>query len=127
MAADTVTPRRTQPAEPAPIAQWVTVFLPAVTFFAHLQINYTLVPYACANGQTIWVRVVGVVSVLLSLTGTLLGWRVWQRADVSSAMADGGVPGRTRFLGRLGLGAGTIFTIILTAQVIAELMFSPCQ
>src|ERR1041384_5512308 len=103
MTSGSVNPRRTQRAEPAPVLQWVTVFLPAVVFFAHLQISYLLVPYACSNGQGFWVPLVGIVATLISLAGTLAGWRVWQRANVSSAMADGGVPGRTRFLGRLGL------------------------
>jgi len=113
--------------EPAPFLEWVGLLLPAVSFFAHLQIGYVLVPLACTTRQDIWVHVAGVLSILLSLLGNLAAWRTWMSAG-REAPGDGpGTMPRTRFMGAVGLGMGAIFTLILTAQWIAVFFIGTCQ
>jgi hypothetical protein len=112
---------------PAPVLEWVGMLLPAATFFAHLQIGYVLVPYACTTHQDIWVHVAGVLSVVLSLIGTVAAWRTWARAGREEPGEGPGAMPRTRFLGAVGLGMGAIFTLILIAQWIAVFFIGVCQ
>ena len=113
--------------EPAPVLEWVGLLLPAVTFFAHLQIGYVLIPYACTTHQDIWVHVVGILAVVLSLVGNIAVWRTWMRAGREIPGEGPGTLPRTRFLGAVGLGMGAIFTLILIAQWIAAWFIGTCQ
>jgi hypothetical protein len=113
--------------ERAPVLQWVGMLLPAATFFAHLQIGYVLVPWACTTHQDIWVHVAGIASMLIAAFGTMAAWRTWERAGREEPGEGGGALPRTRFLGAVGLGMGTIFTLILFAQWIAAFFISACQ
>ena len=63
--------------ERAPVMQWVGVFLAPVTFFAHLQLGYVIIPWACVHDQDIWVHVVGIASVILAGIGCIAAWRTW--------------------------------------------------
>jgi hypothetical protein len=113
--------------ERAPVLQWVGMFLPAATFFAHLQIGYVLVPWACTTHQDIWVHVVGVVSVLLSIAGCVAAWRAWMSGGRNVPGDHGGAIARTRMLGAVGLGMGVLFTLILFAQWVAVFFIGVCQ
>jgi hypothetical protein len=113
--------------EPAPVLEWVGLLLPAATFFAHLQIGYVLIPYACTTHQDIWVHVVGILAVVLSLAGNMAAWRTWMRAGREVPGEGPGTMAHTRFLGAVGLGMGAIFTLILIAQWIAGLFIGTCQ
>jgi hypothetical protein len=113
--------------EPAPVLQWIGMLLPAAVFFAHLQIGYVLVPWSCTTDQFIWVHIVGVLSVILALAGTIAAWRAWMRAGREEPGEGPGALPRTRFLGAVGLGMGTLFTLILFAQWVAGLFIGPCQ
>lgn len=113
--------------EPAPVLEWIGLLLPAATFFAHLQIGYVLVPFACSTRSDVWVHVAAALSVLLSLIGNLAAWRAWTRAGREVPGEGPGSMPRTRFLGAVGLGMGAIFTLILVAQWIAALFIGTCQ
>ena len=113
--------------EPAPIAQWIGMFLAPAIFAVHLQVTYVLVPWACVRRGEIWLQVVDVLAVLLALIGTIVAWRVWHR---TSRDAPGEGPGsipRTSFLGLTGLGFSATLTLVLFAQWIAAFYISPCQ
>ena len=66
-------------ARPAPRAQWVGLFLAPAVFFAHLQVTYVLVPWACVRGGDVWIHVSGILSVALGLVGTGAAWHAWMR------------------------------------------------
>jgi hypothetical protein len=113
--------------EPAPVLQWVGLMLPPAVFFAHLQLGYVLVPWACTTGQTLWVHFTGIVSIALSVIGTSAAWRTWMRAGREVPGEDAGSLPRTRLLGAVGTGTGAIFTLILFAQWIAGYFIRACQ
>jgi protein-S-isoprenylcysteine O-methyltransferase Ste14 len=118
---------RNAPRERAPVLQWIGLFLPALTFFAHLQIGYLLVPWACATGQDIWIHVAGLLSVVVASLGVLAAWRTWGRAKEQEREQAERMRSRTRFMGEAGVGMGAIFTLILLAQWIAAFFIRSCQ
>ena len=113
--------------QPAPVAQWVGVFLAPATFAAHLQINYVLVRWACLRSADLWVHVVDLVAIALAVLGTVVAWRVWARAGRDEPGEMGGALPRTRFLGVLGVGFSGMITLVLIGQWVASFFISTCQ
>jgi hypothetical protein len=118
---------RIEPDERAPVAQWVGLLLAPAVFFAHLQITYVLVPWACVRGGEVWIHVSGVLSVVLALAGAVVGWRAWMRAGREVPGDGGGSLSRTRFVGATGLGLSAMLTLVLFAQWLTAFVISPCQ
>jgi hypothetical protein len=113
--------------ERAPALQWVGLFLAPATFFAHLQIAYVLVPWACVTRGHIWVHISGIVAILLALAGAWAGWIVHARAENAQSNEGAGAVPRTRFLGTTGLCTSGLFVLLLIAQWAAGFVISPCQ
>ena len=113
--------------EPAPVLQWVGFFLAPATFFAHLQIGYVLIPWACTTKGWGWIHLVNVLAVLCALLGTWVAWLVHARAEGGARNDGPGAVPRTRFLGVVGLCMGGLFVLLLVAQSIAAIIISPCQ
>lgn len=112
---------------PAPRAQWVGMFLAPAAFFAHLQVRYVLVPWACATNGQLWIHVVGVLSLAIAGFGAFAAWRTVQRAGREQpGEADGVIP-RTRMLGVMGLGISLMFVLVLLGQWASVFFFSACQ
>ena len=108
--------RQEHDAGPAPRAQWVGVFLAPAGFFAHLQIRYVLVPWACATNGQLWIHVVDVLALALALLGAYIAWRTWRSA----------VP-RTRLLAVVGLGTSLMCALVLVGQWAGAFFLSACQ
>jgi hypothetical protein len=108
-------------------AQWIGLLLAPATFFAHLQIAYVLVPWACLHDGDVWLHVVGVVSVVLALIGALVAWRLWDRTGRDAPGEGGGALPRARFLALVGVCVSALFVLLLAVQWIAAFFISPCQ
>ena len=118
---------RIAPDERAPVAQWVGLFLAPAAFFAHLQITYVLVPWACVRNGEVWIHVSGILSVALALAGAVAAWRAWMRAGREAPGDSGGSLPRTRFVGAAGLGVSAMLTLVLFVQWLTAFVISPCQ
>jgi hypothetical protein len=119
--------RAARDAGPAPRAQWVGLFLAPAAFFAHLQIRYVLVPWACATNGQLWIHVVDVLALALALLGAFVAWRTWQLAGREQPGEAAGAVPRTRMMGVLGLGASLMFALVLLGQWMTSFFFSACQ
>ena len=112
---------------PAPRAQWIGLFLAPAVFFAHLQITYVLVPWACVRDGEAWIHLAGALSVALAALGAYVALLTWQRAGREDpGEARGAVP-RTRLLGVLGLGLSLMFALLLLGQWVTAFFLSACQ
>ena len=112
---------------PAPWAQWIGFFLAPAVFFAHLQLTYVLVPWACVRNGEVWIHLVGALSVVLAIVGAYVAWRTWQRAGREDPGEAGGAMPRTRLLGVLGVGQSLMFALLLLGQWATAFFLSPCQ
>ena len=112
---------------PAPRAQWIGFFLAPAVFFAHLQLTYVLVPWACVRNGELWIHLAGALSVVLAAVGAYVAWRTWQRGGREDPGEAGGAMPRTRLLGVLGLGLSLMFALLLIGQWMTAFFFSPCQ
>ena len=114
-------------AGPAPRAQWVGLFLAPAAFFAHLQIRYVLVPWACATNGQLWIHVVDVLALAIALLGAFAAWRTWQRAGREEPGEAGGAAARTRMMGVTGFGMSLMLALVLLGQWATSFFFSACQ
>ena len=112
---------------PAPRAQWIGFFLAPAAFFAHLQLTYVLVPWACVRNGELWIHLAGALSVVLAAVGAYVAWRTWQSGGRQEPGEAGGAMPRTRLLGVLGLGLSLMFALLLMGQWMTAFFFSPCQ
>ncbi len=112
---------------PAPRAQWIGFFLAPAVFFAHLQLTYVLVPWACVRDGELWIHLAGALSIALAALGAFVAWRTWQRAGREDPGEAGGALPRTRLLGVLGLGLSLMFALLLLGQWMTAFFFSACQ
>jgi len=119
--------RQEHDAGPAPRAQWVGVFLAPAGFFAHLQVRYVLVPWACATNGQLWIHVVGVLSLAIAVLSAFAARRTWQSAGREAPGEAGGAIPRTRMLGVMGLGISLMFALVLLGQWLSAFFFSVCQ
>ena len=107
--------------------QWVGLFLAPTVFFAHLQVTYLLVPWACETQTTLWLHVSGVVSVLLAAAGTAVAWLTWARIGRHAPGETGGPRARARLLAISGFVMSAMFVLLLLAQWATAFFISPCQ
>ena len=107
--------------------QWTGVLLAPAAFFAHLELAYVLVPWSCARSDHLWLHVIGALSVLLALAGTVVAWTVWTREGGGAPGQHGGPTPRARFLGVSGFVMSAMFVLLLAAQWAAAFIISPCQ
>ena len=112
---------------PAPRVQWIGFFLAPAVFFAHLQLTYVLVPWACVRNGEGWIHLAGALSVVLDTVGAFVAWRTWQRGGREDPGEAGGAMPRTRLLGVLGLGLSLMFALLLSGQWLTAFFLSPCQ
>ena len=113
--------------ERAPVLQWVGFLLAPAAFFAHLQIGYVLVPWACTTHGDVWIHVVGIASVVLAAVGTWAAWLAHARAENAQPNDGPGSVPRTRFMGVVGICTSGMFVLLLIAQWVAAFFISPCQ
>jgi hypothetical protein len=119
--------------EPAPVLQWLGVFLAPAVFLAHLQIAYVMVPWGCTVRNELWQHVVGFIAVVLALAGVGAAWIARARTSDVGAHPPGhpvegpGALFRTRFMGDLGVGMSAVITLILLMQWIAGFFITVCQ
>jgi hypothetical protein len=112
---------------PAPRAQWIGFFLAPAVFFAHLQLTYVLVPWACVRNGELWIHLAGALSVVLAAVGAWVAWRTWHRAGREEPGEAGGAMPRTRMLGVLGVGMSLMFALLLLGQWMTAFFLSACQ
>jgi hypothetical protein len=119
--------------EPARALQWLGFFLAPAVFFAHLQLAYVLIPWACTRQEQFWLYLVGGIAVLLALAGVAAAWIARTRTSEAEPHPRGHPvegPGplfRTRFMADTGLGVSGLLTLILLAQWIAGFFIGVCQ
>ena len=109
-------------------AQWFGVLIPPVAMLINLSLGYALVPWSCsASSRTVLHIEIGVL-VLISIFAGLVARREWSRYGGGGQSDDSAGPeSRARFLGLLGMGSSSLFTLILLAQWYANVFLTPCN
>jgi hypothetical protein len=106
---------------------WVGLFAGPAAFLLYLQVNYMLVPWACATGHHFVLHLVMAAALLITVVGVASAWRGWHKAGRKWPDGSVGVLSRNRFLAVMGLLLDIFFFIIIIAQGIPNFILNPCQ
>jgi hypothetical protein len=106
---------------------WSGLLLPPLAFLTNLAIAYALVPRACTTNEPLLLHLVHFVSLLLTLAGGLVAWRVWRATGAEWPGDAGGPLGRSRFLAGSGLLSSGMFALVILAQWFPGFVLDPCQ
>jgi hypothetical protein len=113
--------------EPRGIATlWFAMLAGPVAWFTGLNLNYSLVRLACAKGSLVSLHLVSALTLALAVSGGVVAWREWRRVG-GGWPGEGGDPrARSRFMAVIGLMSSALFSVVILAQWVAQLILNPC-
>jgi hypothetical protein len=106
---------------------WSGVLAAPVAFLLNLEINYALVPWACATGKTFTIHIASAATLILACVGWWLAWQSWRSFNLAWPDGAQGVAPRARFLAAWGFLMSALFALVIIAQIIPTFMLGPCQ
>jgi xanthine/uracil permease len=109
------------------IVMFAAFVLPPLAFLLNLQLSYTLVLWACATGHVFVLHLISMGTLLLAASGGLIAWRDWQRSGRGWPDERAGSAPRGRFVSVIGILMSVLFSLVILAQWIPNLVLSPCE
>src|SRR4051812_19499950 len=108
-----------------PLVLWLGMLGGPLAWLTQFLLNYILVRWACAAGQTWSLHVAGFSFLLCCLALAFLSWRSFRVISSLANQEDRAVV-RGRFMATLGIWLSTLFALITAAQVAAAFLIDPC-
>lgn len=106
---------------------WAGILGAPAAWLIHLQIIYTLCPWACHTGHTWVLHVISIAFLLLLAVLAAICWLDWKRAGEQIASDTDDPPiGRKRLVAGVGLMLASLLFVATVAQVIAGFLIRPC-
>jgi hypothetical protein len=107
------------------LALWTSVLGGPIAFLVNLQVNYTMVDWACNTGHDAGLHLAHLVSLALAVGAGWLGLTLWRRIG-GAPESGGGSESRSRFLAVLGVSGGALFALSILAQWITVMVLGSC-
>jgi hypothetical protein len=90
-------------------------------------VRYSLVHWTCNTQQTVVLKLISVVTLLLVIGGGVVAWRALQQLP-SSGPTDGGRPvDRSRFMAIAGMLSSALFVLVVIASAIPPWVLDACH
>ena len=102
---------------------WLVVLGSPTIWLIHFQLNYALVPVACAYELPWLLRLIACSFLLPPIILSLLAWRLWSHPMPSGPIVES----RSRFMALLGLLICAIIFLVTVGQAIATFIIDPCS
>jgi len=110
-----------------PKALWLLVVLPPAIGAAAMEADYVLVRQACAAQHNAALYGVTIVGLVLILATAFVAFTIWRVEGTRWPTEDAELSTRIRFVAVLGILSSAMSFLLLVAQGIATIQFSPCQ
>ncbi len=106
---------------------WSGLLAGPLAWLLVLEINFALVPWACAFAVKwpLWLVTAGGLAV--SAGGGALSWNAWRKAGREWPSEAGGAIPRSRFLAAGGVLISVFFFVALIAQGVTQAILGACQ
>jgi hypothetical protein len=108
------------------VALWTSVLTGPIVFLVNLQVNYTMVDWACNTSNSWSLHVAHAVALLISVASALLGRALWTRVGAGWPDTMAGSESRSRLLAVLGMVGGAGFAVSILAQWITVMVLGAC-
>jgi hypothetical protein len=108
-------------------ALWFSAGGGLVVWLIHLFVSYALATILCMPGQLLLLHGVTVVTGLISLVTSVVGWRIrarLQHVDVPAGGQD--IYRRSYFMATFGIYNGLFFMAVIVAQGLPNFFLDPC-
>ena len=103
------------------------VFAGPLAWGLNLEVNYSLVKWACASGRVPLLTLVSIVALIVVMAGFALSWRCWRELDDRARLHGGRVVDRSYFLAVSGLGLNALFALLIATSMSLHGIVSPCE
>jgi hypothetical protein len=106
---------------------WWAILIGPVAWIIDQGLSYSIDQHACSTGKFYLLHIITAASLVLALTGVLVGWRQLRRTP-AGANEDGGTPrDRSWFMAWLGILLSLEFVIVVVAMAVPKILLSPCD
>jgi hypothetical protein len=106
------------------LALWIGILGTPLLWLVQFQINYMLVPWACATGHRWPLHATTALFLVLAAIPIYVARRCQQASGSGQRETSG--DGRRRFMAVLGLYSSTLFFLVIVAQGIPSFILDPC-
>jgi hypothetical protein len=93
----------------------------------NLQVNYSLVKWACASGNPQLLPIFSAAALALVIGGLGLSWWCFSRLREQAAPSGGRVVDRSYFLAVAGLWLNALFALLILTSGSLHFIVSPCE
>jgi hypothetical protein len=108
-------------------ALWAGVIGAPAVWGMQLQLGYAIAPWSCSTKMHLALHGLTLVALLLVIIAAAISHRDWKAAGGGSPDETlGGIVGRQRFLGVLGMLLSGLSAVVILAQGIASFFFDGC-
>lgn len=106
-------------------ALWAGVLVGPIAALTQQEINYALVLWACANGQTWPLHLLSVVALSLTIVAGFFAYRYWRPLNADEDV--GGPVGRSRLMAAVGILISLLSLLVIIAQWLSIVIHGLCQ
>ena len=105
---------------------WIGVLTGPLVALLEQEVQYLLVPGACAGGRELPLHVTALIAFLLIVGAGLLAAREFRRAG-QVADENGGPRARSRFMAAVGMLTSIVFGLVVAAHWLAVVILGVCR
>jgi hypothetical protein len=108
--------------------QWFIALGPAFFWFAHLNINYILVPISCAIGGRIFMYIASLILGGLTIFTWIKAWGMWRelREEERTSLLGEMEGSRRNFMIYTGLLSSGVFLLAIILATLPTFFLNPC-
>jgi hypothetical protein len=106
---------------------WLALLAGPVLWFASMNANFALAPWACSLHWKPALFSVSVIAMVLTAASGWVSWREWQQIGREFPGESSGEVATSRVLASGGVLLNAMFFLVILAQGIAETLLGACQ
>jgi hypothetical protein len=103
------------------------LFIGPAAWGLNLQINYSLVKWACASGRSLVLPLCSLAALMLVAAGFFLSWRALVRLNEEADVRGDRVIDRSYFLAVAGLWLNALFALLVLTSGSLHFVVNPCE
>jgi hypothetical protein len=110
-----------------PPGLWWSLIAGFVAWAFDLGFSYVLEQHSCSTGRYYLLHVIGIVCLLIALTGFGTGWVEFRRFPGTTSEEGGSPFDRAHFQALLGMAFSLSFALVIIAGSVPRWILSPCE
>jgi hypothetical protein len=105
----------------------IGVFIGPATWALNLEINYSLLKWACRSGTPQVLPVISSGALALTVFGLIVSYRAFTQLRARADLHGGRIFDRSYFLALAGIGLGAFFALLILTAGSLHFIVGPCE